>query len=263
VSSKREREYERRRLQKWQQRQAKARAERHRRSVIGWSVLGAIVVVAVIVGVVIATNRPAANPAATPSPTPSASASDNLDLSARVGNGGVLPNKSLAQGRTWTATITTNKGVITAELYGDKAPQAVANFVTLAQQSYFNETKCHRLVTTGIHVLQCGDPTATGEGGPGYTWGPIENAPTDDTYPAGALAMARVGGDGNSMGSQFFFVYASSQIPADSAGGYTVFGQVTSGLNILQAIAAAGTTQVSTDLTAPVSDVIIEKVEVQ
>ena len=263
MSNKREREYERRRLEKWQERQARARAARHRRNVVVGSIVGAAVVVAAVVIAVVSSDRsPAAEPTSTPTPTTSSSASA-VDTSPRTGNGGVLPDASLAENRTWTGTITTNRGDITVELDGDKAPQAVANFVELAKEGYFDQTKCHRLVTTGIHVLQCGDPTATGTGGPGYSWGPIENAPADDDYPAGTLAMARVGDDGSSMGSQFFFVYDDSQIPSDSAGGYTVFGKVTSGLDVLQAIADEGTVQVSSSLTAPVSDVIIEGVKTQ
>ncbi len=234
MSSKREREYERRRLEQWQERQAKARASRHRRNVVVGSIVGAAVVVAAIVVVVVVNSdtSPAAVPTSTASPSSSSSASA-LDLSPRTGNGGVLPAASLAENRTWTGTVSTNRGDISVELYGDKAPQAVANFVELAKEGYFDQTKCHRLVTTGIHVLQCGDPTASGTGGPGYSWGPIENAPADGQYPAGTLAMARQAENGSSMGSQFFFVYADSQIPSDSAGGYTVFGKVTSGLDVL------------------------------
>jgi peptidyl-prolyl cis-trans isomerase B (cyclophilin B) len=265
VSSKREREYERRRIERWQERQAKARAARHRRNIVVGSIVGAAVVVGAIVLAVVNSDRsPAAVPTSTASPSATSTATAAaLSFSPRTGNGGVVPAASLAQNRTWTGTVTTNRGNISVELYGDKAPQAVANFVELAKEGYFDLTKCHRLVTTGIHVLQCGDPTAQGTGGPGYSWGPVENAPADNQYPAGTLAMARLSGNGSSMGSQFFFVYADSQIPSDAAGGYTVFGKVTSGLDVLQAIAGEGTQQVSADLTAPVSDVIIEGVKTQ
>lgn len=250
MSSKREREYERRRVGKWQERQARAKAARHRRNIVVGSIAAAAVVIAAVVVVV----------AQSGSDSPTAT----LDYSPRTGNGGVLPAAALAADRTWTGTITTNRGDIPFELDGAAAPQAVANFITLAAGGYFDMTKCHRLVTTGIHVLQCGDPTATGTGGPGYSWGPIENAPDDDVYPAGTMAMARQSGNGASMGSQFFLVYADSTIPSDSAGGYTVFGKVsTSGLDVLQAIADAGTVQVTSDLSAPASDVIIEGVETQ
>ncbi len=263
MSSKREREYERRRLEKWQERQAKAKVARRRRAVIGGALGGVVVIVlAVAIAVAVSDRSPAAVPSSSPTPTASTSA-QALDLSPRTGNGGKVPDKSLAQGRTWTGTITTNRGTIGIELYGDKAPQAVANFVTLAKEGYFDATKCHRL-DTSIKVLQCGDPTATGSGGPGYSWGPIENAPANNVYPQGTLAMARVPNNASSMGSQFFLTYANTTIEPDSVGGYTVFGKVTSGLDVLQAIADDGAVQVSgTQFTAPAHDVIIEGVKTQ
>ena len=236
MSSKREREYERRRLEKWQERQARARAARHRRNVVVGSIVGAAVVVAAVVIAVVSSDRsPAAEPTSTPTPTTSSSASA-VDTSPRTGNGGVLPDASLAENRTWTGTISTNRGDIGVELYGDKAPQAVANFVELAKEGYFDETKCHRLVTTGIHVLQCGDPTATGTGGPGYSWGPIENAPADGAYAAGTLAMARQPEDGSSMGSQFFIMTGDGLDPQ-----YAVAGRVVEGMDAALAADALGT----------------------
>lgn len=159
-------------------------------------------------------------------------------------------------GTTWTVTLETNAGDIVLELDGEKAPQAVSSFVMLSGAGFFDGTACHRLVTGAL--LQCGDPTATGTGGPGYTFGPIENAPADGVYPEGTVAMARQGGNGESMGSQFFLVYADVPLPDDDAGGYTVFGTVVQGLDVLQAIGAAGTTTGTTD-GRPASDVIIEK----
>lgn len=146
---------------------------------------------------------------------------------------GTAPDPALSENRVWEADIVIDGITLGLELDGAAAPQAVANFIQLAQDGYFDNTSCHRLVTAGIFVLQCGDPTGTGTGGPDYRFGPIENAPADDIYPVGTLAMARVGGDGASMGSQFFIVYDQSFIPSDNAGGYTVFGQVTSGLEQL------------------------------
>lgn len=139
-----------------------------------------------------------------------------------------------------TVTFETTCGPVVAELDGAAAPQAVGSLTALAGAGYFDGTPCHRLTTSGIFVLQCGDPTGTGTGGPGYSFGPVENAPADDLYPAGTLAMARIGNDGASMGSQFFVVYEDSTIPSDAAGGYTVMGSVTSGLDIVQRIAGAG-----------------------
>lgn len=179
------------------------------------------------------------------------------------------PSPTLAQGRTWTATLETTAGDIVIELDGAAAPQAVASFIALAREGFFAGTLCHRLTTAGIFVLQCGDPTATGTGGPNFRFGPIENAPADDIYVAGTLAMARQGAGGvgpeaaaTSMGSQFFLVYEDSMIPSDAAGGYTVFGHITSGLEIVQAIAAAGVSGGASD-GRPAVDITIEGVTVQ
>lgn len=173
-----------------------------------------------------------------------------------------LPSPDLAEGRTWETTLSIGGSDVTLELDGAKAPQAVANFVYLAQQGFFENVKCHRLVTAGIYVLQCGDPSGDGTGGPGYSFGPIENAPAGDSYQEGYLAMARRGGDGNSMGSQFFIVYQDSVIPSDAAGGYTVFGRVTGGLDAIKGIAQAGTADGSTD-GSPATDVLLSNVSVK
>jgi peptidyl-prolyl cis-trans isomerase B (cyclophilin B) len=85
-------------------------------------------------------------------------------------------------------------------------------------------------------VLQCGDPTGSGSGGPGYSFGPVENAPKNGVYPAGTVAMARAQST-NSNGSQFFIVYKDSTLPAP---GYTIMGQVVSGLDVVQKVAAGG-----------------------
>ncbi len=110
------------------------------------------------------------------------------------------------------------------------------SFVYLAAKNYFSNTTCHRLTTSGIYVLQCGDPTGTGEGGPGYKFGD-ENL-TGAKYTAGTVAMANSGADTN--GSQFFLVYRNSlSLPAS----YTPFGTIVSGLNIIQNVAKAGSDQ--------------------
>lgn len=157
------------------------------------------------------------------------------------------PSASVAESRVWTGSIDVAGEPIEFKLFGDKAPQAVANFVTLAKRGFYSGGNCHRLTTAGIFVLQCGDPDGTGAGGPGYSFGPIENAPADDLYKKGYLAMARTSGNGSSMGSQFFIVYADSMIPSDAAGGYTVFGEVTSNIESVVAIAAKGTEDGSRD----------------
>jgi peptidyl-prolyl cis-trans isomerase B (cyclophilin B) len=126
----------------------------------------------------------------------------------------------------------TNCGTIIVSLDGKHAPHTVNSFAFLSGKGYFNDTPCHRLTTAGIFVLQCGDPTGTGTGGPGYTI-PDENL-KGATYPAGTVAMANAGP--NTGGSQFFFVYADTPLPAS----YTPFGHVTAGLSVLQRIAKAG-----------------------
>ncbi len=173
-----------------------------------------------------------------------------------------LPSPDVAEARTWQSTLELNGSPVSLELDGVNAPQAVANFVSLAKAGYFEQLSCHRLVTEGIYVLQCGDPNGDGTGGPGYNFGPIENAPADDLYKEGVLAMARRGGDGSSMGSQFFIVYQDSTIPSDAAGGYTVFGKVTAGLDAVKAIAQAGTADGSTD-GRPASEVKLGNVSVE
>ncbi|MET1043056.1 MAG: peptidylprolyl isomerase, partial [Microbacteriaceae bacterium] len=111
-------------------------------------------------------------------------------------------------------------------------------------------------------VLQCGDPVGDGTGGPNYFYGPVENAPADDLYPAGTIAMARAA-DGYSHGSQFFVVYEDTTIPASEAGGYTVIGTVTSGLDELKSgIVAGGVADGGTD-GAPVIPTTITAFTVQ
>jgi peptidyl-prolyl cis-trans isomerase B (cyclophilin B) len=189
--------------------------------------------------------------------TPSASSSpDTSDNVLKV------PDKALAEDRTWTGSMTLNDGKVGFELDGKKAPQAVANFVTLAKRAYFKGVNCHRVTTEAMYVLQCGDPLGTGSGGPGYNFGPIENAPADNIYGEGLLAMARRGGDAYSQGSQFFIVYKDTQLGSDAAGGYTVFGKVTSGLDVVKAIAADGTADGSGD-GQPKNAVIISSVNVK
>jgi peptidyl-prolyl cis-trans isomerase B (cyclophilin B) len=114
------------------------------------------------------------------------------------------------------------------ELDSKGAPETSASFVSLAREGFYDGLGFHR-IAPGF-VVQGGDPNGDGTGGPGYNYGPIENAPSNNVYPAGTIAMARSSNNANSQGSQFFIVYKETNIPSDSAGGYTVIGQVTSGL---------------------------------
>jgi peptidyl-prolyl cis-trans isomerase B (cyclophilin B) len=149
---------------------------------------------------------------------------------------------------TVAATMTTNDGAVGLELDNAKAPCTVNSFVSLAQQGFFDDTPCHRLTSNNsLSVLQCGDPTGTGAGGPGYEFAneyPTNQYPPDDAalsrtllYPRGTLAMANAGVDTN--GSQFFIVYEDSRLPPT----YTAFGSIDeTGLATVDKIAAAGVT---------------------
>ena len=152
---------------------------------------------------------------------------------------------------SYQATINTNQGKITFNLLNNKATCTVNSFVHLAQAGYFNNTQCHRVVTSGIYVLQCGDPYATasaklncsatskiGSGTPGYAFA-NENL-TGAKYPAGTVAMAN--GGPNTNGSQFFIVYKDSTTGLNGSSGpaYTPFAAVSSGLGIVQNVAKGG-----------------------
>ncbi len=151
-----------------------------------------------------------------------------------------------------TATITTNRGDINVTLSPDTAPCTVSSFLSLAEQGYYDDSKCHRLVPT--FVLQCGDPTATGTGGPGYEFD--DELSGSEQYPAGTLAMANAGPGSNTNGSQFFIVLDEN---TDNLGpNYTIFGSVdAAGLKLAKDVEAAGN---AADGVAPAEDVIIESV---
>lgn len=142
------------------------------------------------------------------------------------------PAMAIDTGAKYTAQLETTCGTVDIALEAARAPRTVNSFVFLAGQKYFDHTQCHRLTTAGIFVLQCGDPTATGTGGPGYQF-PNENL-DGATYPAGTVAMANAGPDTN--GSQFFLVYKDSQLPPN----YTPFGKITGGMDVLARVANAG-----------------------
>lgn len=167
------------------------------------------------------------------------------------------PDPALAEASTWQVTLQTNCGSIVMELDGKSAPQTVASFLFLSQKGYYDDVPCHRLTTSQLFVLQCGDPTGQGSGDPGYGYG-IENAPPTGAYPAGTVAMARTA-DPNSNGSQFFIVYADTTLPTDG-GGYSIFGKVVEGLPIVEAVAEQG---LGADGVAPAQPVSILSVDYQ
>lgn len=246
-----------------------ARAARSRRN---QQIAGAVVAVVVVaVGVLLLTqfvgqdttatpgssSRPSSSPGSTQTPsTPVATPSATTPKPPKTFR--TPPARSLAQSSLWQATLSTSAGTITLELDGRAAPQTVSSFLFLSRQKFFDGTPCHRLTTSGIFVLQCGDPAGTGSGGPGYQFG-IENAPKDGKYPAGTVAMARAN-DPNSNGSQFFLVYQDTTLPT-TGGGYSIFGRVTGGLDVLRKVAAAGTADGSGD-GAPKQPVTVTSVSV-
>jgi peptidyl-prolyl cis-trans isomerase B (cyclophilin B) len=153
------------------------------------------------------------------------------------------PAEATASG-TLDGTISTNVGKIAIELDAARTPCTVNNFVSLAQQGYFDDTQCHRLTTQGIYVLQCGDPSASGMGGPGYTI--PDEVDGSEKYGPGVLAMANTG-DPDTGGSQFFLVYADSSVLSPE---YTEFGTFDeAGVKLLEQVAAKGTAEGGPDGT--------------
>lgn len=134
---------------------------------------------------------------------------------------------------TVSVTFTMTEGDVTLTLDRAHAPCTVNSFLSLAEQDFYTGTACHRLVDSRIFVLQCGDPTGTGSGGPGYVF--ADETHPDDTFPRGTLAMANSGTDSN--GSQFFFVYQDSDLPPK----YTVFGHLDeASLSVIDRMAVEG-----------------------
>lgn len=163
---------------------------------------------------------------------------------------------------TMTFTFKTNCGDIVVQADGSKAPITVFILAVMAKVGYYDKTICHRLTTSGIYVLQCGDPLGNGAGGPNFTFDD-ENLPANvaNNYPAGTVAMANSGltraGRGTN-GSQFFFVYNDTTLPPN----YTRWGTITQGLDILKAVAARGATGKKGD-GAPKQSIAIESVSVK
>jgi cyclophilin family peptidyl-prolyl cis-trans isomerase len=165
------------------------------------------------------------------------------------------PPMSIDQSKEYQATIKANFGDFVVQLFPEDAPLAVNNFVFLARQGFYNGVKFHRIIKG--FVIQGGDPTGTGSGGPGYTF--ADEAVTRD-YVAGTLAMANAGA--NTNGSQFFITLAdlSGQLPKD----YTIFGIVTSGFDVVQKIGDVPVTKNAFDeLSLPTVDVYIDSITIK
>jgi peptidyl-prolyl cis-trans isomerase B (cyclophilin B) len=267
VSGKKERQ--RKLARERMQRQQARRAERDRKA-------RQITIVAVICCVVVGLgvggyflfagpgSSKAAAVSATSSATPSATASASTQAEPATtcsyqASGTAARNVGLPPAKpddkaSYQATIHTNRGDMVIDLLNSKATCTVNSFVYLAAKKYFNNTHCHRLSTVDPFVLQCGDPTGTGKGGPGYTFADENLAGAK--YTPGTVAMAN--GGPNTNGSQFFIVYKNSPLPAS----YTPFGEVVKGLGIVQNVAKAGADNAAGD-GHPKEKVVIESVTIK
>jgi len=250
ASSKREKELARQRAERQAARRSAAAARRKRRTLVLACAGAAALVLAALISVGVATRGgdqdtvvPAAQESAPPSPAASASAAPAAlpPGSCAYDKGSAPASKPVALPLTtgveleeqYTVTLVTSRGEIAFDMDSAATPCTSNSFRSLATMAYFDDTPCHRLTTSGISVLQCGDPTGTGNGGPGYSFAD-ENL-DGARYPRGTVAMANAGPGTN--GSQFFLVYAdSTSLPPD----YTPFGTITKGLDILEKVAAAG-----------------------
>jgi cyclophilin family peptidyl-prolyl cis-trans isomerase len=156
--------------------------------------------------------------------------------------------------KTYTATITTNKGAFTVEFYPQDAPQTVNNFICLARAGYFNQTPFHRILAG--FVIQGGDPTGTGRGSPGYSF---NDEPITREYEAGTLAMANSGP--NTNGSQFFVVLEGGGSKLQKL--YTIFGKVSQGMDVVNTIANTPTeANERGEQSVPAEPIVLESVEI-
>ena len=205
---------------------------------VGGAVVGAIFGVKALLddddSTVAAESTPTPTPTAVPAPPGKVNCTYNSDGSPPSKE--VTPPPALANATgIYEATIQINNKPVVMEMDASKAPCAVNSFVHLATAKFFDKTECHReLNSPGTYVLQCGDPTATGTGGPGYTF--AEENLEGATYEKGVVAMAKAAPPATS-GSQFFMMFDDSDFPPQ----YTPFGKIISGIEVLTEIAKAGT----------------------
>ncbi|CAL9399477.1 hypothetical protein SUDANB15_01411 [Streptomyces sp. enrichment culture] len=264
----RRRQLAREKFLRQQQRRTEARRKARMRNSVIASVLGVVLIgsVALYTTGALEQDNDQANASAevTPSASAPSKAPDPCDKPAKGEPKSETwkkePAMSIDKSAKYTLKLDTTCGEIDVALKASAAPHTVNSFDFLAGKGYFDHTKCHRLTTNGIYVLQCGDPTGTGTGGPGYTI-PDENLKDkslkDNVYPAGTVAMANTG-QKDSGGSQFFLVYQDSQLPPS----YTPFGTVSeAGMKVLKKIADAGEGTGMGD-GAPNATVVIDKATV-
>ena len=158
------------------------------------------------------------------------------------------PEMSLEAGKSYTATVTTSAGTMVLDLFAEEVPKTVNNFVFLANEDFYDGVIFHRVIEN--FMIQGGDPTGTGTGGPGYRF---EDEAVNRPYTRGTLAMANAGP--NTNGSQFFIMHRDYRLPPS----YTIFGELIEGEDVLDAIATAQTGR----RDRPVEPVMIEDVEIE
>jgi len=283
--SERQRRIAREKHRRQQELRAVRRRQRRKRGVIALSaILGAALIASLLAAFLPggSSKHPSASASKSPSATPSATTVaepahhctyTKTGTAARTVS---LPSATPDYTASYQATITTNLGKIAVNLENSKATCTVNSFIHLAEAGYFNNTQCHRLLTSGIYVLQCGDPYATastkltcsttskiGTGTPGYEFA-SENL-TNAKYPAGTVAMANEG-SATTNGSQFFIVYKDSTSGLGAT--YTPFGTVSSGLGIVQNVAKDGyacqyTVSGQSEGGAPKEKVIVDSVTIK
>jgi len=161
------------------------------------------------------------------------------------------PDLVIDAAREYRAVIRTNKGDITVELLADRSPSTVNNFVFLAREGFYDGVIFHRVING--FMIQGGDPTGTGTGGPGYRFRDELDAARELGYAPGTLAMANAGP--NTNGSQFFLMHRDNPLPP----AYAVFGRTVEGLEVIDAIASTPTGPAD----RPIQDVVIASVEIQ
>jgi peptidyl-prolyl cis-trans isomerase B (cyclophilin B) len=256
-SNKRQRDLARAKYERQQSRKGSPANHKRRNQQIAAAIVVAVLVLGAVGWVFVGRDSSAseATPAAPAAAVANCTGSTATTNSPQSFKQAPKPNSTIAAGTE--LELTTNCGPIVISTLAKQAPATVSSELFLASKGYYNQTPCHRLTTSGIYVLQCGDPTGSGSGGPGYTV-PDENLPAKNgvNYPAGTVAMANAGP--GTTGSQFFIVYKDTTLPPN----YTVWGKVTSGLDLVQRIAAAGVTGGSGD-GAPAQPVVIEQATVR
>ncbi len=225
----RQRELARKKLERHMARRAQ-QARRRRQIYAGIGAgLTLIAVIAVAVILVVNSDDDTSQPQAAAGPT--CAYLDAARDENRIKDVGKPDTTAVPDSGTVGVDIDTNLGELALELDREAAPCSVNSFVHLARSGFYDGTTCHRLTTSNIYVLQCGDPFGDGTGGPSYQFG-VENTPTNvyPPYPVGSVALARQANDPNSNGSQFFIVYQDSpSLTAD----YTLLGRVTEGLDVI------------------------------